>query len=900
MKRIISIITAAVLVLALMPFGAMQPETSAMHQIVGSGNYTAEAATGDKYTVNISGTYEYSGPQEMMQYINEERQSLGRGTLTLDADLTDDAMQRAAEIAYYFSHTRPDGRDCYTVNSRAYGENIAAGNRTAQATYTQWYNSEGHYENMVRSYFTNIGIGHFEHNGIHYWVQLFSIDRTKTVETRTGEVPVKTQISIVEKSLSPLEFNGGLESAHIRETDKLELQISALNAGWTWVDVVFDADSFTWTSSNTAVATVSADGLVTPTGLGETTITAKVGSTATSINVKVSRDITKATVSGLETVEYTGSEIIPPLQVVYDGKVLQEGVDYEATYSSNVNAGTAYVEIRGLDGYVGTLTKYFTINRKYIEDLAEFKMKGWDCTGYEDYWACAEDNLEVYLNGEKLRLNKDYYIYTAGGDENGQLYQVGVAFKGNYAGSRLLKCLDDAAIEPIPDQAYTGKAIEPDFTLYWDKYSVGHPSCTYKIGEDYTVEYINNVEVGTATVKIIPVNGNYGSAQFTFRICKSIDDAAVADIPAVEYTGSAVKPDVKVTLGGKQLQKGTDYTVAYRNNTAAGTGTVVITGCGDYAGTIEKEFHIHKFKWVTDKAPTETATGIKHQECTACDAVRNKNTVAAAVPCTHVRSLVWEKGATCTEPGHIGYYVCEKYGTIYASGQSDKPITEADTVVPAKGHNFVTDNAIAATTHYAGKTAGSYCSRCYLVQKEQQDVPMIGKISLKSSKFVYNGFVRKPAVTVRDTEGNKLIKGTDYTVAYRNAAGTKIVNPKNVGTYKAIVTFKGNYSGSETKSFVINPKATSIKKLTKPAKKQIKVAWQKRTVQVTGYQIRYSTKQNMNGYKMVTVNKAKTNSRVIKGLKAKTKYYVQIRTYKIADGTRYVSAWSDKKYIKTK
>ena len=56
----------------------------------------------------------------------------------------------------------------------------------------------------------------------------------------------------------------------------------------------------------------------------------------------------------------------------------------------------------------------------------------------------------------------------------------------------------------------------------------------------------------------------------------------------------------------------------------------------------------------------------------------------------------------------------------------------------------------------------------------------------------------------------------------------------------------------------------------------------------------------MNGYKMVTVNKAKTNSRVIKGLKAKTKYYVQIRTYKIADGTRYVSTWSAKKQIKTK
>ncbi len=899
MKRIISIITAAILVFALMPFGAMQPETSAMHQIVGSENYTAEAASGDKYTVNISGIYEYSGPQEMMQYINAERQSLGRNALTLDAELTDYAMQRAAEIAYFFDHDRPDGRDCFTISSRVRGENIVAGTATAQEAYMEWYESEGHYANMVRSSFTNIGIGHFKHNGIHYWVQLFSIDSTKTVETRTGEVPVKTQISIVEKSLSPLEFNGGLESAHIRETDKLELQIGATNADWTWAYAVFDADSFAWTSSNTAVATVSADGLVTPAGLGETVITAKVGSTTTSIKVRVSRDINTATVTGLKDAEYTGSEIIPALQVTYNGKILQEGTDYEVLYSNNVNVGTAYVQIQGLNDYGGIVTKYFKITRKNIENLAEFRMKDWDCAGYEDSRACAEDKLEIYLNGKQLSLDKDYYIYSAGASD-GKLYNIGVAFLGNYTGSKLLRCLEDAAIEPIPNQVYTGAAVEPDFILYWDDYSVGHPSCTYKKGEDYTVEYSNNVEVGTATIKIVPINGNYGPTQFTFRICKSIEAAAVADIPAVEYTGSAVELDVKVTLGGKVLQKGTDYTVTYRNNTAAGTGTAVITGCGDYAGTIEKEFHIHKFKWVTDKEPTETATGIKHQECTACDSVRNKNTVAAVVPCTHVRSLVWEKGATCTEPGHIGYYMCEKYGTIYASGQSDKPLTAADTVIPAKGHDFVTDAAIAATTHYAGKTAGSHCSRCYLVQKEQQTVPMIGKITLSGSKYTYNGLARKPVVTVRDVEGNKLTKDKDYTVTYKNASGSKKVNPKNVGKYRAVITFKGNYSGSETKSFVINPKATSIKKLTKPAKKQIKVTWQKRTAQVTGYQIRYSTKQNMNGSRMVTINKAKTNSRVIKGLKAKTKYYVQIRTYKIADGTRYVSAWSDKKYIKTK
>ena len=187
MKRIISIITVAMMAFALLPFSTMTvvPEghadmtagteqsggaLPAIAKIVEEADFQAHAATGDKYTVNISGVYDYSGPQEMMEYINAERQKVGVGTLTLDADLTDAAMQRAAEIAYYFSHTRPDNTKCYTVNSRTMGENIAAGNSTAKGTYTQWYYSQGHYENMVRARFTNIGIGHFTHRGTDYWV----------------------------------------------------------------------------------------------------------------------------------------------------------------------------------------------------------------------------------------------------------------------------------------------------------------------------------------------------------------------------------------------------------------------------------------------------------------------------------------------------------------------------------------------------------------------------------------------------------------------------------------------------------------------------------------------------------------------------------------------------------
>ena len=69
---------------------------------------------------------------------------------------------------------------------------------------------------------------------------------------------------------------------------------------------------------------------------------------------------------------------------------------------------------------------------------------------------------------------------------------------------------------------------------------------------------------------------------------------SVEDIEAQTYTGKAIKPAVKVFAKGKQLKKDVDYTVSYKNNTKIGTATVVITGKGQFFGTIEKTFSIKR------------------------------------------------------------------------------------------------------------------------------------------------------------------------------------------------------------------------------------------------------------------------------------------------------------------
>ena len=132
-------------------------------------------------------------------------------------------------------------------------------------------------------------------------------------------------------------------------------------------------------------------------------------------------------------------------------------------------------------------------------------------------------------------------------------------------------------------------------------------------------------------------------------------------------------------------------------------------------------------------------------------------------------------------------------------------------------------------------------------------------------------------------------KNTDYTVTY--ATGRK-----NVGTYKVTVKFKGNYTGTKTASFVINPPKTSLTSVV-AGSKRFTAKWTKKSKQVvTGYQIQYATSSSFKRAKTVNVTSYKTVSKLVKSLKGKTRYYVRVRTYKTVGKTKYYSSWST--YIK--
>lgn len=116
---------------------------------------------------------------EILELVNNIRAEAGVSPLTLDMTLCQAATVRAIEMdnTGVFSHTRPDGTDCwsvfklYGITYRTCGENIAMGQRTPAQVVESWRNSPGHYANMVKAGFGKLGVG--MSNRI-YWVQMFT------------------------------------------------------------------------------------------------------------------------------------------------------------------------------------------------------------------------------------------------------------------------------------------------------------------------------------------------------------------------------------------------------------------------------------------------------------------------------------------------------------------------------------------------------------------------------------------------------------------------------------------------------------------------------------------------------------------------------------------------------
>lgn len=220
---------------------------------------------------------------------------------------------------------------------------------------------------------------------------------------------------------------------------------------------------------------------------------------------------------------------------------------------------------------------------------------------------------------------------------------------------------------------------------------------------------------------------------------------------------------------------------------------------------------------------------------------------------------------------------------------------EWDIAFRCLSHKNTVTETTKATTSKNGKVV-SKCKDCLSVVSEKTIYKASG-VKLKTSEYTYNGKVKSPTIIVKDSKG-KTISSKYYTVS-------KPKGRKNVGKYTYTIKFKGNYSGTKKLTLTIKPKAPT---LTTPAaaKKAVTVKWKKGSKsQVTGYEVRVATNSKFTkNKKTATVTKYSTTSKKITKLKAKTKYYVQVRAYKTVKvngkNVKIYSDWSKYKTCRTK
>jgi len=118
---------------------------------------------------------------EVFRLTNEQRQIHGLDSFSQDVALTQTAALRARESKIFFSHTRPDGSDCFSAfdeNGVIYGmaaENIAYGQKTPTEVVAGWMDSPGHRANILNPGLINLGAAvEMDENGRLYWSQEFT------------------------------------------------------------------------------------------------------------------------------------------------------------------------------------------------------------------------------------------------------------------------------------------------------------------------------------------------------------------------------------------------------------------------------------------------------------------------------------------------------------------------------------------------------------------------------------------------------------------------------------------------------------------------------------------------------------------------------------------------------
>ena len=565
---------------------------------------------------------------------------------------------------------------------------------------------------------------------------------------------------------------------------------------------------------------------------------------------------------------YTGKAITPSFRV-YDGKkMLTVKKDYTVSYKNNINAATAddakkapTITVKSTGNYKGTETRTFTIipasmdateQRINIDNLYLAAPTGKNPKGIKAVPVVTD-------NGKKLSENKDYTVNHVTLNEQNEenknansyvtpgKYTVEITGKGNYTGTRQITVtLADVAKEQIlmskvtvakvPDVTYdadfcegnNAKGMTPALTV---TYGSGKNKVTlYKEGDvnaagetvsvenaDYTVTWINNRYVGTATVvltgtgKILEdgtaIGTYFGEKRITFKIkgtalsANMVSWADGSKNVSIVYNGEEQEPRVRVSLqkkvkdeNGKTVTQTTtlreydeyaqygDYKVSYLKNVDAGTATVVITGAGGYTGTVKKTFKITQADLAAEGTEAKIAAG--------------GDAADSAIKVAFVKN-----GA---KPAVVVTAKMANGNTVTLKEGKDYTVTYVNNKAVSEGKNLTEKKLPLITVKGKGNFKGSIKQTFTITNKSLADTvnPITVTVNDVPANKNKGKFVSKPVIT--DADGVKLKEKTDYTLTYSllmaNGEETKLDVKKDVvnepgSTVRITITGAGNYRG---------------------------------------------------------------------------------------------------------
>lgn len=391
-------------------------------------------------------------------------------------------------------------------------------------------------------------------------------------------------------------------------------------------------------------------------------------------------------------------------------------------------------------------------------------------------------------------------------------------------------------------------------------------------GEDYTVSYWDNVNAGTARVRVKAKGNTYAGmayVEYTIRQQSISDKKATLSFTEVDCSGEELKPEV--TISG--LESGKDFTVKYSNNIEPGTAKVIINGKGNYTGTITKEFKIleEKLDKVTGlKSSNRTSTGFK---------------------------LSWNKVGDSD-----GY-------KVYEYNATDKTYKLVDTVEGKDSTSYVLTDLKEGTTYRyairAYKQLNNNHSQVGPYSKVLTTSTYPGKVNELHAKNITSESMELKWNSVSNASGYKVYKYNEKDKSYtllktlegKNSTTYKVEGLESGTTYKYVVRAykvigKSTYSGAYSDIFSINivgspSKATGLTTINRTTS-SMTLKWNK-VSDCDGYKV-YEYDPINKSYKEVADISA--NSYDLINLNVGTTYRYSVRAYKESNGHKYLGEYS--------